>query len=242
MPALLIAGSAYLLFNAVSLGCLLFLADLWLPQTIDRSIWPLLPWPHAAAIDIGLLVLFGLQHSVMARAGFKARLHRILPPHLERTAYVIASSLALGLLIVAWQPIPAIVWQVRSPVSADLLWAVYAAGWLLVVAATYMINHYELFGLAQVWRKFRGLPAPADDFRTPYLYRYVRHPLYLGWLLVFWATPSMSAGHLLFAAGMSLYILIGMMHEERDLLRLFGAAYRDYRARVPALIPGLKLR
>lgn len=241
MPALLIAAVAYLVINAVSLACFLFLADLWLPQTINRGIWPPLPWLPAAAADIALLVLFGLQHSVMARAGFKAWLQRYLPPHLERTAYVIASSLALGLLIAAWQPIPAVIWQAESSL-ATLLWGIYAGGWLLVVASTYMINHYELFGLAQVWRQFRRLPAPADDFRTPYLYRYVRHPLYLGWLLVFWATPSMSAGHLLFALGMSLYILIGMMHEERDLLRQFGEAYRDYRARVPALIPGLKLR
>lgn len=242
MPALLLGGFAYLLSNAVSLGCLLFLANLWLPTTVDQSPWPALPWPLAALMDVGLLVLFGLQHSVMARAGFKAQLHRIVPPHLERSIYVIVSSLGLAVLIVFWQPIPAILWQAESPLPAHLLWALYAGGWLLVAASTYMINHYELFGLAQIWRHVRGLPAPADDFRTPGLYRYVRHPLYLGWLVVFWATPVMSAGHLLFAAGMSAYILIGMAYEERDLLRSFGAAYRDYRARVPALIPGLKLR
>lgn len=242
MPVLLLGGLAYLMMGAVSLACALLLADLWLPQTIDRGIWPSLAWPAAAAIDAALLAQFGLQHSVMARAGFKAWLHRMVPPPLERAVYVIASSLALGLLLGVWQPIPAMIWHVHSPPGAELLWAVYGAGWLLVLASTWMIDHYELFGLAQVWRSFRGLPAPPEDFRTPYLYRYVRHPLYLGWLLVFWATPAMSAGHLLFAAGMSVYILIGLAHEERDLLRLFGDAYRSYRARVPALIPGLKLR
>lgn len=242
MPALLLSGFAYLLINAVSAACFLFLADLWLPQTIDRGIWPAMPWLPAAVIDTGLLVLFGLQHSVMARSGFKAWLHRLLPPHLERTVYVLASSLALGLLIVFWQPIPVLVWQFDSWPGADLLWALYAAGWLLVVASTYMIDHFELFGLRQVWRRIRGLPEPGEFLRMPGMYRFVRHPLYLGWLTVFWATPAMSAGHLLFAAGMSAYILIGMAYEERDLLRSFGAAYRDYRARVPALIPGLKLR
>lgn len=242
MPALLFSGLAYLMFIAVSLGCVFFLGNLWLPHSIDRGLWPALPWLPAAAIDAGLLVLFGLQHSVMARAGWKARLHRLVPPHLERSVYVVASSLALGLLIGLWQPIPAMVWQAQSPLAATLLWAVYAGGWLLVVASTWMIDHYELFGLAQVWRRWRGLAAPAEDFRTPYLYRYIRHPLYFGFLLAFWATPQMSAGHLLFAIGMTAYIVIGMLHEERDLMRLFGDAYRDYRARVPALIPGLKLR
>lgn len=242
MSALLFAGFAYLLFNAVSIALLLFLANLWLPFGIDRSIWPVLSWPAAAAVNVALIVLFGLQHSVMARSGWKQRLHRIVPAHLERLVYVTASSIALALLIALWQPIPVLLWRAESELAVVAFWTLYAAGWLLVIAATYMINHYELFGLAQVWRKFRGLPAARDDFRTPYLYRYVRHPLYLGWLLVFWATPSMSAGHLLFAAGMSIYILIGMAHEERDLRRVFGEAYRDYRARVPALIPGLKLR
>ena len=242
MPALLFAGFAYLLFNAASIACLLFLANLWLPFGIDRSVWPALPWPAAAATDLALITLFGLQHSVMARSSWKQRLHRIVPAHLERLVYVTASSLALLLLVVLWQPIPLLLWRVESEMAVAALWASYAAGWLLVIAATYMINHYELFGLAQVWRHIRGLPAPAEEFRTPYLYRYVRHPLYLGFLLAFWATPQMSAGHLLFAAGMTAYILIGMAHEERDLLRIFGEAYRDYRARVPALIPGLKLR
>lgn len=242
MPALLLAGFAYMLFNVVSLGCFLFLANLWLPHGIDRGLWPALPWPVAAAIDLGLIVLFGLQHSVMARSGWKQRLHRYVPAHLERVVYVIASSVALAIVIGFWQPIPASVWHVASGNAAVALWALYGAGWLLVVAATYMINHYELFGLAQVWRRYRNLPEPADHFRTPYLYRYVRHPLYLGFLLAFWATPQMSAGHLLFALGMTGYVLIGMLHEERDLLRVFGDAYRDYRARVPAIIPGLHLR
>lgn len=242
MPALLFAGFAYLSSNAASLACMLFLAGPWLPFGIDRSIWPPLPWPAAAAIDLALIVLFGLQHSVMARSGWKQRLARFLPQHVERSVYVLASSIALGLLMLLWQPIAMPLWHAASDLAVAALWALYGAGWLLVLAATYMINHYELFGLAQVWRKFRNLPTPSDDFRTPYLYRYMRHPLYLGWLLVFWSTPQMSAGHLLFAVGMTAYILIGMAHEERDLLRIFGDAYRDYRARVPALIPGLKLR
>src|SRR5690606_27927584 len=139
-------------------------------------------WPLAAAIDLCLIALFGIQHSVMARTGWKQRLQAHLPPHLERIAYVIAASLALGLLLVFWQPIPAQVWQLDHAGAVALLWAAYAAGWLLVVASTYMIDHFELFGLRQLWRHRRGLPAPGEHFTTPCLYRYVRHPLYLGFL------------------------------------------------------------
>jgi protein-S-isoprenylcysteine O-methyltransferase Ste14 len=237
---------AYLGFNLVAGALALFLtglpqiAGVALPVSVDASIWPpLSPW-LAGAIDLGLIVLFGLQHSVMARPRFKRWLTRVVPPHLERAVYVLATCLVLLLLMLFWQPLPGTIWRSDDSLLALLLWALYGAGWLLLVAATWMLDHFELFGLSQAWRHWRGTPAPADDFRMVYAYRYVRHPIYTGWLIIFWATPQMSAGHLLFAIGMSAYILVGILCEERDLIAAFGDRYRDYRARVPALIPGFK--
>lgn len=240
MPAIAFSAVVYLLLNLVALLLVLFVADLWLPQSIDRSIWPPLPPLLAAAIDIGLIALFGLQHSVMARAGFKRRLARLVPPPLERSLYVLVTSLVLAVLMLFWQPVTLPVWQVGSIYLDSLLWALFGLGWLIVVASTYMIDHWELFGINQTLRAWRGTAAPVAEFCTPGLYRMVRHPLYAGFLLAFWATPLMTAGHLLFATGMTVYVLVGMAHEERDLLRLFGDRYRDYRRRVPALLPGLK--
>jgi protein-S-isoprenylcysteine O-methyltransferase Ste14 len=247
MSGVLFAGFAYLGFNLVSAALALFLtglpriAGMDLPVTVDASVWPLLPPWLAAAIDLGLVALFGLQHSVMARQGFKRRLGAIVPAHLQRAVYVLASCLPLMLLMLCWQPLPATVWRSEDPVVAMALWMLYGAGWLLAVASTYMIDHFELFGLAQPLRHWRRRPAPADHFRTPYLYRHVRHPLYFSMLVTFWATPQMSLGHLLFAAGMTAYILVGIVFEERDLLAAFGDRYRAYRARVPALIPGFRI-
>ena len=239
MPGLLFAGFAYLCFIAVATVLALFIADLGLPPSIDRSLWAPLPALPAAAIDLALIALFGLQHSVMARQGVKQRLAAIVPAHLQRAVYVLATCLVLALLVIAWQPLPGVVWQAGG-VAAAALWLLYGLGWLVVLASTYMIDHLELFGLAQAVRHWQRRAAPADDFRTPYLYRYVRHPLYFGLLVVFWATPAMTLGHLLFAAGMTAYILIGVVYEERDLVAQFGQRYRAYSARVPALIPGLR--
>lgn len=242
MSGLLYAGFAYLCFGIVVTAQALFLVGLWGPMHVDASIWPpLSPW-LAAAIDIGLIALFGLQHSVMARPGFKRWFTRQVPAHLERSTYVLVASAVLALLLVAWQPLPAMVWRVSDVDAVLTLWLLFGAGWLLLVASTFMINHFELFGLAQAFRHWRNQPAPRDEFRTSWLYRYMRHPIYTGWLLTFWATPQMSVGHLLFAAGMSIYILVGIAYEERDLIAAFGDRYRDYRTRVPALIPGLKFK
>lgn len=244
MAGFLFALFAYCIFGLATMALALFIANFGarfgLPFNIDASIWPTLsPW-RAGAIDLGLIALFGLQHSVMARQGFKRWLATMMPVHLHRAVYVLASSIMLLPLILLWQPLPDIVWQYSDPVPVALLWLAYATGWLLLVASTFMIDHFELFGLAQPFRDWRGLPPAKDEFRTSYLYRYVRHPIYSGWLVIFWATPQMSAGHLLFAIGMTAYILVGIAYEERDLLALFGNHYREYRAKVPALIPGFK--
>ncbi|MEK9970082.1 MAG: isoprenylcysteine carboxylmethyltransferase family protein [Ferrovibrio sp.] len=241
MGGLLFAGFAYLCFNLVSVALALFLAGLWLPFTVDASIWPSLsPW-HAGAIDLGLIALFGLQHSVMARQGFKRRLGAVVPAYLERAVYVFVTCLPLALLVLCWQPLPATIWHSTDDFVVTLLWVLYGIGWLMVVASTHMIDHFELFGLAQPLRHWRGRAAPVNEFRTPYLYRHMRHPLYFSMLIAFWATPQMSLGHLLFAAGMTAYILVGIAFEERDLVATFGERYRAYRARVPALIPGIRI-
>jgi len=246
MFGLLFAGFAYLCFGAVVIALAAFLVGsalpIPLPIHVDATIWPPLSSWQAVIGDIGLIALFGLQHSVMARQGFKRWLTAVVPAPLERAVYVLMSSVMLVPLILLWQPLPATVWQVSDPLAVQALWVLYGFGWLLLVAATFMINHFELFGLAQAWRRWRHLPMPSDEFRVTYLYRYMRHPIYTGWLLIFWATPLMSVGHLLFAIGMSLYILVGIAYEERDLIAAFGDRYRDYRRRVPALIPGFKAR
>lgn len=241
MAGLLFAVFAYLGFGVATLALALFIAGVWLPVHIDASIWPApSPW-FAGVLDLGLIALFGLQHSVMARPSFKQWMSTMVPAHLQRAVYVIATSIVVGLLIILWQPLPAMVWQMQDSFSAMLVWMLYGGGWLLLVASSYMIDHFELFGLSQPFRHWRGLPPSHDEFRTSYLYRYMRHPIYSGWLVIFWATPQMSVGHLLFAIGMSAYILVGIAYEERDLIAQFGDRYREYRRRVPALIPGFKI-
>lgn len=246
MPGMLFALFAYLGFGIAALALMLFIAGplsagLGLPIHVDASIWPASsPW-LAGAIDLGLIVLFGLQHSVMARPGIKQWMSATVPVYLQRAVYLVATSIMVAVLVAFWQPLPTIVWQVQDSFAAMLIWMLYGFGWLLLVAATFMIDHFELFGLSQPFRQWRGLPVPHDEFRTSWLYRYMRHPIYTGWLVIFWATPQMSMGHLLFAIGMSAYIVVGIIYEERDLIATFGGRYRDYRRRVPALIPGLKI-
>ncbi len=245
MAGLVFALFAYLAFGAACLALMLFIASplsiaLGLPIHMNASFFPpVSPW-LAGALDLGLIALFAVQHSVMARPAFKRWMTAMVPRHLQRAVYLIASSIVVALLILFWQPLPAVLWQVQDSFNATLVWLLYGFGWLLLVVATFMIDHFELFGLSQPFRQWRGLPAPHDEFRTSWLYRYMRHPIYTGWLIIFWATPLMSVGHLLFAIGMSVYILIGIAYEERDLIAQFGDRYRDYRRRVPALIPGLK--
>lgn len=230
--------AAYVCFLATLLYAIGFLAGVGVPKSIDSGAAGA---PGAALlVDLGLLALFALQHSVMARPWFKRAWTRIVPAPVERSTYVLLSSLCLGLLFAAWQPLPARIWTVEDPRGAALLWTVHGLGWLLVLVATFVIDHFDLFGLRQVVRHFRGLPQVSPPFQSRLFYRVVRHPLMLGWLVVFWSTPRMSAGHLLFAATTTLYVLIAIRIEERDLLRSHGEDYALYRRRVPMLLPWTK--
>jgi protein-S-isoprenylcysteine O-methyltransferase Ste14 len=226
----------YLLFFLTFLCLIAFTGGLFLPHTVNTG--SPAPAGMAAAIEIALLALFGVTHSVMARRGFKRWWTRIVPAVLERSVYVAVATLALIVLMLLWRPIAAPVWTTHG-IAADALWALFALGWAMVLLATFLIDHFELFGLEQVWRSLRGQPMPPPRFRQPLFYRWVRHPLYLGFLLAFWAIPAMTTGHLLLALGMTAYILIGVRFEERDLLAAFGQPYADYRRRVGMLVPGI---
>ncbi len=232
--------ACYCAFASCFAVTVLFVSDFGLTQTIDR---PVTAAPRTAlAIDIGLLLGFGVQHSVMARAGFKRRWTRVVPAAIERSTYVLATVVALSALFWQWRPIEAVVWDLDSPVTRTLVHTVLVCGWLLVLIATALINHADLSGLRQVWCRVRGRRYFTPGFVTPGPYRIVRHPLYLGWIIAFWATPHMTAGHLLFATAMTLYILVAIRFEERDLLRDHGDAYRNYRDRVPGLLPRIGTR
>lgn len=213
----------------------------FMPRTIDSGVNA--PLAQAIAIDIALFVLFAVQHSVMARHGFKRVWTRLVPPAVERATFVLAASAALALLLWQWRPIaqPAL-WTVQNPGARLALQAVSWTGWGVLLVSTYLIDHFELFGLRQPWLAMRGGSAPAQEFRTPLFYRHVRHPIYLGFLLAFWATPDMSAGHALFAAACTAYILIGIWFEERDLVAQFGQRYLVYRGQVGMLLPRLARR
>jgi len=189
-----------------------------------------------------LIALFGLQHSVMARQGFKRAWTRIVPEPIERSLYVLIASLVLIALFWFWRPLPTEVWRVENSIGVAILWALFAAGWLTVLLSTFLLNHFELFGLQQVYLHAKGRAGAPPRFRTPFFYKLVRHPLYLGFFLAFWATPVMSQGHLLLAVGMSVYMLIAIVYEERDLVGLFGEDYENYRRDVGMLTPRLRRR
>jgi len=228
--------ASYALFVATLAYGVAFVGDFPVPRTVNRG--PAAPTLQAAIVNVLLFVAFGLQHSVMARSGFKRAWTRVVPPAIERSTYVLLSSLAFGALMAFWHPIARpMVWEVDNANAALFLRAVSWAGWLLVVTSSFLINHFELAGLQQVAARVFGWQPSAPEFRTPLLYRHVRHPLYLGFLLAFWATPRMTAGHLLFAAAGTAYILAGIHFEERDLVRLFGERYRAYQRTVGKLLP-----
>jgi protein-S-isoprenylcysteine O-methyltransferase Ste14 len=228
---------SYVAFFLTFLYAIGFLGNIAVPKALDSG--AVGPWQTALAINLGLLSLFAIQHSVMARQGFKRMITRIIPPAAERSTYVLISSLLLMLLFWQWRPLGGTIWDVQSPVGRVLLYAGFAFGWTLVLVATFVINHFDLFGLRQSWRAFRGQPQSELRFVTPVLYQIVRHPLYVGWLFAFWSTPTMTVTHLVFAAVTTAYILVAIQLEERDLLAAHPE-YAEYRERVPMLVPGLK--
>lgn len=234
LTILLYAVASYGVFLASILYALGFFSNSVVPKSID--IGEPSSTAGAVAVDLLLLALFSVQHSGMARSVFKRWWARNLPVACQRSTYVLVSSLLLLLLFWQWRPIPQTVWRIDG-IFALLLAVTHWLGWLLVLVSTYMIDHFDLFGLRQALNALRGTKAPEQEFRTPLLYRVVRHPLMLGFLLVFWATPEMTAGHLLFAIASTAYILVGLRLEERDLMIQFGATYQQYRRSVPMLLP-----
>ena len=230
---------AYVIFFATFLYLIAFVANLpQVPLTVDRG-GAIGGAVQAAVIDLALVALFGIQHSVMARPAFKRRWTRVVPEPIERSIYVLLASLMLIVMFLFWRPIPRIVWSVENPAGVILLYGLFAAGGGIVLLSTVLLSHFELFGLKQVWGHARKTGATQPVFRTPFFYRLVRHPLYSGFILAFWAIPVMTAGHLLLAAAMSAYILIAIQHEERDLVGQFGERYVEYRRRVGMLAPKL---
>lgn len=227
----------YVFFLATFLYAIGFVGNLpLLPKTIDSG--AAAPLAETLLVDLALLGLFAVQHSVMARRGFKRWWTTVIPEAMERSSFVLAATAVLALLLWQWRPIAEpVIWSVSDPVGGGLLQGVFWLGWAVLLISTFLINHFELFGLRQVWANLRGQALPAPVFHTPLFYRHVRHPIYLGFILAFWATPQMSAGHLLFAAGSTGYILVGIWFEERDLVAQFGQRYLMYRKQVGMLVP-----
>jgi len=226
--------ACYLAFFATFLYAIGFIGNFWVPKSMDSG--PQMPLSSALAINIALLGLFAVQHSVMARQWFKAAWTKVVPRPVERSTYVLFSSLALILLFWKWQPLGGVVWSVDGMAERLALNTLYALGWITILIATFLINHFDLFGLRQVWLFLIGKPYTGLPFATPGLYRYVRHPLYVGWFLVFWAAPVMTVTHLIFAIATTAYILIAIQFEERDLMKMHRE-YAEYRRRVPMVLP-----
>jgi methanethiol S-methyltransferase len=237
----LFATVAYAIFFATFLYLIAFVGDFSLvPQTVDRG--PAAATATAVIIDLALIALFGVQHSVMARQGFKQRWTRMVPQPAERSVYVLTASAVLIALMAFWRPIAAPIWDVTNPLLANTIWGLFWIGWGMVLLSTFLINHFELFGLQQAWLNMQGREAEPHKFHQPLLYKWVRHPLYLGFFIAFWAAPQMTLGHLLLAAGVSVYMLIAIRYEERDLVDYFGKDYEDYRERVGMLTPRFRRR
>jgi protein-S-isoprenylcysteine O-methyltransferase Ste14 len=231
--------ACYAVFFVTFLYGIGFIGNLWVPKSIDspRDV----AFGTALLVNLGLLGLFAVQHSVMARPAFKRWWTRIVPEPAERSTYVLFSSLALAVLFWFWQPMGGVVWNITSSAGVKAMYIVFAAGWLLLLYVTFLIDHFDLFGLRQVWLQLVGKPFTPVTFKTPWLYRQMRHPLYVGWLMIFWATPTMTVAHLVFAIMTTAYILVAIQFEEHDLIAVHPE-YSEYRKRVPALIPFTKRR
>ncbi len=233
--ALVYGAVSYLIFLAAALYSIGFVGDLIVPKTINTG--PVVPFILALIVDALLLGLFAIQHSVMARPAFKRWWTTIIPPSIERSTFVLFASLLLLLLYWQWLPMPTVIWDAKHTAAGVLLQGLYFIGWLIVFLSTFLINHFDLFGLRQVYVNWRALEYTNPGFKIPALYKFVRHPLMLGFLIAFWATPRMTVGHLIFALATTGYILVGIHLEERDLLAVYGKAYRHYQQRVSMLLP-----
>jgi len=238
--ALFYGGACYAAFLVVFVYALGFVGGFFTPTMLDGAARE--PLSRALIVDLGLLAAFALQHSGMARPAFKRWWTRLVPEWAERSTYVLLSSLAMVALFAFWEPIGGVVWSATGEVAFTAVAGLYVIGWLVLFYATLLIDHFDLFGLAQVWRRWSGAADRPPQFRTPSLYRHVRHPLYVGWLMIIWAAPRMTVAHLVFALGTTAYILIGIQLEERDLIATFGKRYLEYRRATPMLIPRISAR